>query len=378
MVKGPCHDAICISPGQVQSRPPPVYAPTCLSLHITCTVGPPSSPMFVHWSEQEKDAKGHQSSKFRPHDLLLWQVPLCPGSSRLSTFAPSSSRCWTLAWIMFLLCLGSVFPHCWKWAVLSPCLPMHGFLMTSFNFSMLSPCATDVSAAHLCPDLVVTPAPLTSPSLESLYIIITLMIGVVVMVQTWCIALLTWSVVEFRATCGVVCSLASRLLPLMSEALHRLTVAAWVLVADHATMLTIPGKPDPFFSSAYFSVLDMLLLCKWKRHHITSLGILLGFPQLMVQLPPGLRAGTCWSHASWLPWFELHSCPRCHVIKCLQDPPCLYMGVVMVRSSIKPLIGGCWTLSAPWIPSRPLLWAGYSHDEPVPVPVPNHNLNPPK
>ncbi len=73
-----------------------------------------------------------------------------------------------------LLCLVTAFPHCWKWLVLSPCLPMHGFPMMSFNFSMLLACATDVSAAHLHPDLVMMPASLTFSSLESLYIITAL------------------------------------------------------------------------------------------------------------------------------------------------------------------------------------------------------------
>ena len=56
------------------------------------------------------------------------------------------------------------------WVCFSPledpshCLPTHGFLMMSFSFSVLSACATDVSAAHLCHDLVVTPAFLTFSS----------------------------------------------------------------------------------------------------------------------------------------------------------------------------------------------------------------------
>ena len=84
----------------------------------------------------------------------------------------SSSRCWTTAWIMSLLCLGSAFLHCWKWEDPSPCHLTHGFPMMSFSFSALLACVTDVSAAHLRPDLVVTPALLTFSSVESWYILV--------------------------------------------------------------------------------------------------------------------------------------------------------------------------------------------------------------
>ncbi len=103
----------------------------------------------------------------------LVQAP-CDPSSTAFDHRLSSSRCQTSAWIISLLCLGSAFPHCWKWLVPSPCLPMHGFPMMSFNLSILSACATDVSAAHLCPDLVVIPVSLTFSSLESLYMITSL------------------------------------------------------------------------------------------------------------------------------------------------------------------------------------------------------------
>ncbi len=103
----------------------------------------------------------------------LVQAP-CDPSSTAFDHRLSSSRCQTSAWIISLLCLGSAFPHCWKWLVPSPCLPIHGFPMMSFNLSILSACATDVSAAHLCPDLVVIPVSLTFSSLESLYMITSL------------------------------------------------------------------------------------------------------------------------------------------------------------------------------------------------------------
>lgn len=98
------------------------------------------------------------------------QVPLPLTSS-------SSSRCRTSAWIISLFRLGSALPHCWNWVDPSPCLPMHGFPMMSFSFSALTACAPDVSAAHLCPDLFVTPAFLTFSSLESCYVIATLQLA---------------------------------------------------------------------------------------------------------------------------------------------------------------------------------------------------------
>lgn len=45
-------------------------------------------------------------------------------------------------------------------------------------------------------------------------------------------------------------------------------------------------------------------------------------------------------HAPQLLCLEFHSSPSCHVIEYLQDLACTWVAVVMVRSSIKPLIGG--------------------------------------
>lgn len=75
---------------------------------------------------------------------------------------------------MPLLSLVPAFLHCWKWEVPRACLPVHGDPMTSRSFSMLPACATDGSAAYLCPDLVITPTCLTCSSWESLYVITTL------------------------------------------------------------------------------------------------------------------------------------------------------------------------------------------------------------
>lgn len=77
---------------------------------------------IIHWSEQERDAKGLQSSGHvifgfgRSH---IVQAPRDPNSTALDLHL-SSSRCRTSA---SLLCLGSAFPHWRKWVDPSACLP---------------------------------------------------------------------------------------------------------------------------------------------------------------------------------------------------------------------------------------------------------------
>jgi len=83
----------------------------------------------------------------------------------------------TSSWIMVILSLLSAFPQIWKWDVLRPCIPVHGIPMISCIFSMLPACATEDSAAHLHPDLVVMHACLTCSSWESLYVITILLLG---------------------------------------------------------------------------------------------------------------------------------------------------------------------------------------------------------
>lgn len=113
-------------------------------------------------------AKWLQSPKFKPHDLMI-QAP------QALTFTLSPPWHW----------LGSCLMSChvshlrWVWfppragCGEGPCLALNRLPMMSFNLSMLSACAIDVSASPLNPDLVGMPASLTFSSLESLYIIAT-------------------------------------------------------------------------------------------------------------------------------------------------------------------------------------------------------------
>ncbi len=83
---------------------------------------------------------------------------------------PSSSRFRTSSWIMVLFSLGVDFDHCWKCAIPRPCLPVQGFPMMSLVLREHSAWLIAVLAAHLRPDLVLTPASLVSWSRESLYV----------------------------------------------------------------------------------------------------------------------------------------------------------------------------------------------------------------
>lgn len=101
--------------------------------------------LYTDWSRKEMrkgsslQSSGHVIFHFgRAHFI---QTP-DPSSTALDL---SSSSCRTSAWIMSVLCLGTAFPH--------------RFLMMSF--SVLSVCASHMSAAHLSPDLIGTPALLT-------------------------------------------------------------------------------------------------------------------------------------------------------------------------------------------------------------------------
>ncbi len=157
-----------LAPHQNALPPHKLHSESSLIPHLCRFVGV-GRVSYTDWSKKEMQkgsslqSSGHVIFLFGRFHLI--QAPCDPSSTAFDL---------RLFCIISLLCLGSVFSHCWKWFFPSPCLPMHGFPMMSFNFSMLSACATDVSTAHLHPDLVVMSASLTSSWLESLYIITAL------------------------------------------------------------------------------------------------------------------------------------------------------------------------------------------------------------
>lgn len=124
----------------VPPSPHKLHSESSLSPHLCKFVGVGR----VSYTD-ERDEKRLQSPEFCPGYLPLWQVPFCPGSLCPSSrsdldYLPSSSRCRTSSWITSLLCLGSAFPHCWKWLVENA-----GMLQTSPGC-----CDSGLRYRHIC------------------------------------------------------------------------------------------------------------------------------------------------------------------------------------------------------------------------------------
>lgn len=156
----------CLTVKQDKSCTPRVCLPVCLSLHITCTVGPPSFlncagllVLYSGWSGKEmRKGSSRQSSGNMSLHFGRSQFDQGPfeESSTVLDFHFSSSWCWTSA---SLLCLSSTLPHCWKWV---PPSPTHAQIpndvpQIQHTFRLLS----DMPGVHLHHGLMVTPALLT-------------------------------------------------------------------------------------------------------------------------------------------------------------------------------------------------------------------------
>lgn len=99
-----------------------------------------------------------------------------------------------------------------------------------------------------------------------------------------------------------------------------------------------------FLSQFSVCLLRMFLYERLSSYHLSRYVMEFDYFLLNQQLETVGHFPLCDHHASWFYGLKGHPCPSGHLIQLLHDPT--WVGVVMVKSSMNPLIASYWTPEA--------------------------------